>query len=234
MNANVVTPGPLSMYRKEVLDEIGGFSTKGFSEDVDVTIRIIRKGYQVAFVEKSVSETNMPETIKGFLCQRARFVRGAINIFKKHLRINTAMIDLYTLPLLVFMYMQSVIMGSFTLYQIISGYLQYFVAHGIYFSKEVLLFFFNWLSLFGFAQWVWSVISGATPLTLITAVGIASSLLSYPLFFYALIKYDKITFWTIIPLLFMLPFWLIIMGVHLFTLPELFRKNQRNIWKKYN
>ena len=41
INANVTTPGPLSVYRKKELMDAGGFSTEGFSEDVDITIRLI-------------------------------------------------------------------------------------------------------------------------------------------------------------------------------------------------
>ncbi|HII68753.1 TPA: glycosyltransferase family 2 protein, partial [Candidatus Woesearchaeota archaeon] len=56
-NANIATPGPLSMYRKAMLDEIGGFSTDGFSEDLDVTIRLIRKGHHIGFSQDSIAET---------------------------------------------------------------------------------------------------------------------------------------------------------------------------------
>jgi len=106
MNANVVTPGPLSMYRMEGLQKIGGFKTEGFSEDIDVTIRLIREGYHIGFAENSISETNMPYTPKEFLRQRMRFARGMVNILKRHLRLNTTIIDLYTLPLFLFYYVQ--------------------------------------------------------------------------------------------------------------------------------
>ena len=82
-NANVVTPGALSVFRKDALNEVGGFSTDGFLEDVDITIKLIRKGYHAGFVEDAISRTNMPLDPKGFLKQRTRWIRGMISILKK-------------------------------------------------------------------------------------------------------------------------------------------------------
>jgi len=132
IHANVVTPGPLSMYRRKEIMELGGFSTKGFSEDIDIAIRLIRKGYKIGFAENAVAETNMPYDVKGFLRQRTRFARGILNIFKRHMQLNTTIIDLYTLPLFLFAYIQAIIMGSFTIYHLSTGYFTYFVSKGIF------------------------------------------------------------------------------------------------------
>src|SRR3989338_4841678 len=233
INANIVTPGPLSMYRKKELLEANGFSTDGFSEDIDVTIRLIRKGYRIGFAENAVAETNMPYTPKEFLRQRSRFARGILSIFKKHLQLNKAIIDAYTLPLFLFSYVQAVIMSSFTIYQIGSGYMAYFFSKSVYFSFDVLSFFFDWLSIIGFAKWAAGIITGATPLTFVAIIGITSTLLSYPLFILAIIKFDKkFDLWHLIPIFFMFPFWLLIMLIYILMLPEYFRKKQYNIWKK--
>jgi cellulose synthase/poly-beta-1,6-N-acetylglucosamine synthase-like glycosyltransferase len=233
LNANIVTPGPLGVYRKKELLGVGGFSVKGFSEDIDITIRLIRKGYKIGFSSKAIAETNMPYKPKGVLRQRTRFARGIIDIFKKHLKINTAIIDIYTLPLFLFNYVQAVIMGSFTIYQVVDGYTKYFLAKGIYFSPLVLKFFFEWFSILGFFKWTISVLAGQTPLTLIAVVGIISTLLTYPLYIYAILKYSKkFDFIHIFALFFMAPFWLLIMFIYIISLPEYFKKDQHNIWKK--
>lgn len=233
INANITTPGPLSMYRRKELMEIEGFSTEGFSEDVDVTIRLIRKGHKIGFAEKAISETNIPYDIKGFFRQRIRFARGLLNILKRHMQVNTTIIDIYTLPLFLFTYIQAVIMGSFTIYQIVSGYFQYFASQGIYLSLSVLKFFFEWFSIIGFVRWALSIFSGQTPLTFIASVGIISTLLTYPLFLFAIFKFDKkFDLWHLIPFFFMFPFWLLIMVIYILFLPEYFRKRQYNIWKK--
>ena len=233
VNANIVTPGALSMYIKKNLLELGGFSTSGYSEDVDIAIRLIRKGHKISFTEKAVTETNMPYDIKGFFRQRKRFARGAINILKKHMKMNNTIIDLYTLPLLLFSLIQSVIMGLFISYQIFTGYMTYFYSKGAYFNLSVLKFFFEWFSLAGFVRWVISVFSGHTPLTFITIVGIISTFLSYPLIIWAVLKYDKkLDLRHIVPLFFMFPFWFLLMIINIYCIPEYFKKEQYNIWKK--
>ena len=235
VNANVVTPGPLSVYRKKALKEVGGFSVKGFSEDVDVTIILIRAGHKIGFSSKAVSETNMPLEPKWFWLQRTRFARGLIDILKKHLMLNKTWIDIYTLPLLLFNYIQAIIMGSFTIYQIVSGYITYFYAKGIIFNLATLKFFFEWFSIVGFFRWSVQAFTGQIPLNFITIIGIVSTFLTYPLYLYAILKFDKkITIWHIIPLFFMFPFWFLIMIIYIVCIPEYFRKDQHNIWKKYD
>ncbi|MFH0961349.1 MAG: glycosyltransferase family 2 protein [archaeon] len=235
-NANVVTPGPLSMYRRRALIQVGGFSTGGFSEDVDITIRLIRRGYSVAFSSDAVSETVMPSTLGGFLKQKARFGKGLLYILRKHLagKAKTA-IDLYTLPLLLFNYIQAIVMGLITVYQIASGYFIYFASKGVLASMGVAGFLFGWLSIFGFFNWFGGLFTGATPVTYLNVVGIASTLLSYPLYVYAVWKFDKrFAPRTLIPLAFMFPFWLSIMIVNVFCLPAYFDGNQKNVWEKVN
>ena len=233
VNANITTPGPLSFYSAKALREIKGFSVKGFSEDADVTIRLIRKGYLVRFAHDIVTFTYMPVDIKGFFRQRFRFIRGSINIFKRHLKINNTLIDLYTLPIFLFNYVQGVIMGSFITYQIINGYIKYFYSHGIIFNLSVGKFIFYWFSIFGFIKWFLGIFSGTTPLNPVNLLGIMVSLLSYPLLFYSVYKWDKkVDFFHIIPLMFMFPFWLLIMILNIISIPEFFNSKQYNIWKK--
>jgi len=233
IDANTVTPGALSMYRREALDTIGGFSVKGFSEDVDVAVRLLRSGYRVGFCDRAISETYMPETIKSFFRQRTRVARGLINILKRHVQFNSALIDLYAMPLLMFTYVQSVIMGIITIYKVTSGYFLYFADKGIYLSWDVVKFFIEWFSLIGFVKWTWNVFSGNEPLTIVAMIGIISTLLSYPLFLYAIVRYDKgLQLSHIIPFVFMFPYWLLLMLIYLICMPEVFFKDQHNMWKK--
>ena len=233
INANIVTPGPLSMYKKQCLVEVGGFSTEGFSEDVDVTIRLIRKGYKVAFADSAVAETNMPYKFREFFNQRVRFARGLVNILKRHMRFEKKYIDAYALPLLLFNYLQGVIMGLFIFYQIISGYYFYFISKGTYFNFYVLKYFFEWFSIVGFVRWAIEAFSGQSPMGFMVLVGIVSTLLSYPLYFIAICKFDrKLNLLGTIPIFFMFPFWLLIMLIYIIAIPEFFRKGQYNIWKK--
>jgi len=68
---------------------------------------------------------------------------------------------------------------------------------------------------------------------MLSAVAILSSLLSYPLYFYAIFRYDRrLDIWNLFAVFFMFPFWLVIMVIYIICLPEVFMKRQYNIWKK--
>ena len=233
INVNIVAPGPLSIYDKKILEEVGGFSYKGYSEDVDIAIRYIKKGYKIEHCEECISETNMPLDTKGFLRQRSRFAKGWLNIFGKHLKMNKFLIEIYTLPLMLFTYFQAVIMGIITFYNIISGYITYFASKGTYMSIGVLEFLLDWISISGIIKWAIRIVQGQDTLTAIAIITLLASLLVYPLYIIAVLRYDKkISIWHIIPILFFAPFWWIIMLIYIIYLPEYFNKNQKNIWQK--
>ncbi|HJX05922.1 MAG TPA: glycosyltransferase family 2 protein [Candidatus Nanoarchaeia archaeon] len=233
VNVNIVAPGPLSVYKKKCLLEIKGFETKGYSEDVDVAIRLIKAGYKVECAEKSISETNMPVDVRGFIRQRTRFSKGWINILKRHLKLNHTFMQIYTLPLALFWYFQAIIMGAITIYNLTSGYITYFVSKGVWLSLGVAYFFFEWFSIVGIIHWFIRVINGTIPLTIATTIGLSASLLVYPLYFLAIVKYDKkINFRHLIAIFFMFPFWFILMMFYIINVKEVFIKHQRNIWDK--
>jgi len=177
----------------------------------------------------------MPYTVKGFGKQRTRFAKGWLNIFKKHMQIGKTIIDIYSLPLMLFTYIQGVIMGIVTIYNITQGYILYFSSKGIIFSGEVLKYFLEWFSIAGVIRWVTNIINGNIELSFLVAISIIVTLISYPLYLVAIVKYEKkFTLWHLIPLLFMAPFWFVIMIIYIINIPEYFKKHQYNIWEKCN
>jgi len=233
VNSNIITAGPLSVYRKRVVEDLGGFGTKGFSEDADMAIRIIRAGYRIEYAEDAFTETNMPATFHGFIRQRSRFARGTVNILKRHFKLDRTFWQIYTLPLAAFSYLQAIIMGAITLWTLGSGYYTYFVSHGIWLSWQAARFFLSWFTVFGIVEWAARIVSGAQPLTLITGVGLAASLLTYPLYLTAVLKYDSPFSWKhLLGIALLGPFWMLVMLIYLFHVPEWLRNDQRNIWEK--
>jgi cellulose synthase/poly-beta-1,6-N-acetylglucosamine synthase-like glycosyltransferase len=233
VNVNIVTAGPLSVYRKRCLLEVGGFGTKGYSEDADIAIRLLKAGYRVDYAEKSVTETNMPISIKGFFRQRTRFAKGTVNILKRHVTLDNTMLRIYTLPLTFFSYWQAVIMAVITLVNIFSGYYIYFLSKGVWLDWYVARFFIEWLSVVGLLHWAYNIFTGAIPFTIVEAVGLSASLLSYPLYIIAILRYDKQFSWKhLLAVSFLFPFWIMVMFTYLLYTGEWFNKHQRNIWTK--
>ncbi len=233
INANIVTPGPLSMYRTDALNAVGGFSTRGFAEDVDITIRLIRAGYRIGFCERSIAHTNMPVDFHGFLRQRSRFARGTLTILRNHLRRPSRAIDVYTLPLLLFAYINALILGNILTYAIITGYITYFVSQGVIVSFAVVRFFVEWFSIAGTVGWANSIAIGNAPLTMLAILSISASFLSYPLFVYALLRFEKKMGLMHLVAFFFLPlYWILTTIIYIALIPTVLWQPPPNKWTK--
>jgi len=233
VDANIVTSGQFCMFRTDALREVGGFTTQAFSEDMDISVRLIRKGYKVGFVEAARCWTNMPTDLKWLLGQRFRWCRGNLKIMLNHQRLNSSWIDLYTLPLILFGFFQAVIMGAISMTKLTTGYWEYFASHGKYFDLEVLKFILDWVSVVGLLGWSWRFAIGEVPFTAVTICGVMAGLLTYPLYIYAIWRFERrFDVHHIVPLCFMAPYWWAIAIVQIASVGVFFNGKQRNIWAK--
>ena len=81
--ATLVAQGAFSIYRKYVLDEIGGWPDT-IGEDIVLTWKMHDLGYNVSYTEDAICYTNVPETYKIFFKQRRRWSRGLVEAFRNH------------------------------------------------------------------------------------------------------------------------------------------------------
>lgn len=234
VNANVVAQGNFVVYRTDVLVANGGLSTTGLSDDIDSAIRVIRRGYKFGYCEDTSCSTNIPDDILGLYRQRSRWIAGILNVLVRHMKFNSRLIDLYTMPLMVFGFVQALFMGSFALYEIGSGYWTYFASKGVLMSWDVMWFLFDWVSVFGLVKWSWGLFTGSIPATPINLAAASAGLLTYPLFLYAILKFDRpFTYRHLLFLMFMAPHWWCINIYQICSLPQLILgRGQRNIWVK--
>lgn len=84
INAITVVPGAIGAFRKQAIEEAGGFTTDTLAEDCDLTIRIIRAGYTVVNETNALAFTEAPEKAKQFIRQRFRWSFGVLQTFWKH------------------------------------------------------------------------------------------------------------------------------------------------------
>jgi len=78
-----VAPGPFSVYRKKILDEIGGFSENNLTEDLEISLRLQKHNYKLVQLINVNVYTTVPNDFKGFYKQRNRWYKGSIlNILK--------------------------------------------------------------------------------------------------------------------------------------------------------
>jgi cellulose synthase/poly-beta-1,6-N-acetylglucosamine synthase-like glycosyltransferase len=73
-----VTPGVFSIYRKSVLEEIGGFDEKNLTEDMEIALSIQNAGYRIENRLDAISYTICPSKLRNLFDQRIRWYRGAL------------------------------------------------------------------------------------------------------------------------------------------------------------
>ena len=79
-----VISGAIGAFKKDVLLEIGGYSTDTIVEDMDITVSIAKAGYKVRFNAYAIAYTESPESITDFIKQRYRWTIGGFKVLKKH------------------------------------------------------------------------------------------------------------------------------------------------------
>lgn len=84
LNTITVVPGAIGAFRKNVIEEVGGFTTDTLAEDCDLTMRILRAGYVVKNASDSIAYTEAPETVNMLLKQRLRWSFGVMQSFWKN------------------------------------------------------------------------------------------------------------------------------------------------------
>lgn len=242
INAMVTTPGPLSSFRKSCLDEIGGFSSNGFSEDAIVCTNLIRRGYKVITDPCASSETYMPTSIKGYISQQTRWTKGLIFFLRNYTRLGLRAIDLISIPYLILTYFNSLILGPYGIYVMFEGFNKWIVAKGYLFSLETIEYFHNYATLGGaFKYIVYTVedmLQTGPPYNLSKFVLLPYIVLNNLFIFIILIKTLRkemrsliihMTFFYFLNI----HYWIAHM-LYIFGFVDIIKKEQPNIWEKHN
>jgi cellulose synthase/poly-beta-1,6-N-acetylglucosamine synthase-like glycosyltransferase len=106
MNSIQVTPGPFSIFRKRVFDEIGPYKKAHNTEDFEIALRMHLHHFKIANSHKAFVYTKTPATLRALLKQRVRWTQGSIQnlldyrflFFKKEF----GNFGLYILPMIFF------------------------------------------------------------------------------------------------------------------------------------
>ncbi|MFO8015529.1 MAG: glycosyltransferase family 2 protein [Candidatus Woesearchaeota archaeon] len=79
-----VTPGPLTIYRKEFFDKYGPYDGDNITEDIEIALRIQSKRYIVENAADASVYTVGPDTFNSLMRQRRRWYLGFINNVQRY------------------------------------------------------------------------------------------------------------------------------------------------------
>jgi cellulose synthase/poly-beta-1,6-N-acetylglucosamine synthase-like glycosyltransferase/peptidoglycan/xylan/chitin deacetylase (PgdA/CDA1 family)/spore germination protein YaaH len=85
LNCISVVPGAVGAWRRKAVIRAQGFANETLAEDADLTLAILRSGYRVAYDDEAVAFTEAPDTVRGFLKQRFRWMYGTLQAVWKHI-----------------------------------------------------------------------------------------------------------------------------------------------------
>ena len=74
--------GSPAMLRRAALQEVGGFATETITEDIHTGLRLQRRGWQVAYINRTLARGLAPQTFVGFVTQWKRWGLGAMQVLR--------------------------------------------------------------------------------------------------------------------------------------------------------
>ncbi len=74
-----VTPGPLTIFRKRVFDELGAYRHGHSTEDMEIAYRMQKNQYKIEHCNDAYVYTNTPVSVRKLYKQRVRWIYGFIN-----------------------------------------------------------------------------------------------------------------------------------------------------------
>jgi len=78
-----IIPGPIGMFRRDILLSVGGYESDTFAEDADLTLKLVSFGYGIRYEPMAMSYTEAPDQLLDLIKQRYRWTRGILQSMKK-------------------------------------------------------------------------------------------------------------------------------------------------------
>ncbi len=123
-----VTNGPLSLYRKKYVQEVGGFDPKSITEDIDITWNLLSHGYKTSMSLAANVSTIAPSKFKPWLRQRERWGIGGFQVIAKYKNFffRRGLFGSFVIPFVILSILLAIFSILFSFYLIMNNLLSRF------------------------------------------------------------------------------------------------------------
>ncbi|HEV8121395.1 MAG TPA: glycosyltransferase [Candidatus Polarisedimenticolia bacterium] len=80
----IIFAGTMGLIRRRILELLGGWDEWCITEDAEISLRILDRGYEGVYVERSFGHGLMPLNFEGLKKQRFRWAFGGMQILRRH------------------------------------------------------------------------------------------------------------------------------------------------------
>lgn len=131
-NSVYIVGGAAAAYRREVLQEVGGFDDSIITEDIEMSTRILSRGYKTRYAGDAVIYTEGPSDLRGLCNQRLRWKYGRLLTFIKHRKLffsvrpeHNPYLTFLVLPIAIYsellLLAEVLLLGFFFLYTVVTS-----------------------------------------------------------------------------------------------------------------
>lgn len=93
--------GVITAFRKSAVHQVGYWSADMLTEDIDITWKLQRDGWDVRFEPRALVWILMPETLKGLWKQRLRWATGGAQVLRKNIGVFLRPAQNHLWPLMI-------------------------------------------------------------------------------------------------------------------------------------
>jgi cellulose synthase/poly-beta-1,6-N-acetylglucosamine synthase-like glycosyltransferase len=149
MRAIYITPGPFSIFRKEVFEKLGGYKHAHNTEDIELALRMQKNSMRIAHAHNAFVYTVPPKTIKTLLKQRVRwsygFIKNAQDYKDMFFKPQYGNVGILVLPMAAISVISILFMSSLSVISIIKSIANEIIRlHTIGFRFNFHFFTFDW------------------------------------------------------------------------------------------
>jgi cellulose synthase/poly-beta-1,6-N-acetylglucosamine synthase-like glycosyltransferase len=150
VNSVYVTNGPLSVYKKKYLLDVGGFDKTSITEDIDITWNLMSHGYKTAMCFDARVSTIVPTKFKRWFRQRVRWGIGGIQVLFKYKQdfFKKSMFGYFVMPFVSLSIILSVFGFAYSAYLLAKAILTRLVTVGYSVAAETTIFSVSTINLY--------------------------------------------------------------------------------------